>query len=153
MIVANPNAGLARKRSQRVGLCLFLALAAWITIRYFHGLRNLGDIDSAIFTLRTTVDAENRFAERHADEGYTCKLTDLGSNEMLRLLAQTGQRNGYAFQIICSTDAKLGPRKTYQVTADPLHSKLPAYCVDQSGIVRYDEEGSSSRCLRSGSPL
>lgn len=110
----------------------------------------LGFVDSAIGTLRTGVAEESHFAEAHPDLGDTCAISDLDSDDMLRKLAQSGQRNGYAFELNCPARDRSRPRRIFQVTARPLHSDMPAYCTDQSGILRYDEGGLPAKCLQSG---
>lgn len=134
-------------------ICLVLIVSAWIVIPHFWRLMLLGDVDSAISTLRILVDEESHFAESHPDLGYTCAISDFGSSKMLRDLAKSGRRNGYAFELNCPEGNRTGPRLAFQVTARPLHSELSAYCSDQSGILRYDEQGSTAKCLQSGTPL
>jgi hypothetical protein len=131
-------------------ICLIVALLCWIIIPRFWHLLLLGDIDSAIGTMRTLVDAESNYAEVHPGVGYTCTIADLDSVEMLRKLAKSGQRNGYAFELSCPASEGTRPRRTFQVTARPLHADLPAYCSDQSGVLRYDEQGSTAKCLQNG---
>lgn len=140
-----------KSRTARVAvISLVVAVSCWIIIPHFWHLFLLGDIDSAIVTMRTLVDAETHFAEAYPDVGYTCTISDLDSYEMLRKLAKNGQRNGYAFELACPAGEGTGPRRTFQVTARPLHAELPAYCSDQSGVLRYDEQGSTAKCLQSG---
>src|ERR1700680_896979 len=120
-----------------------VAISGWIIIPYFRGLRNLGYVDSAIFTLRTLVAAESHFAEAHPSFGYACAISDLASsdldsNRMLKELAKSEQRNGYSFELICSVGTRTGARRAFQVTVRPLHADMPAYCTDQSGVVRAD---------------
>jgi hypothetical protein len=151
----------SKKKSRTATVAIVFAMVAvsvWIMIPYLRGLRNLGYVDSAIGTLRTLVAEESRFAEAHHDLGYTCAISDLDSsdldsNRMLKALAKSGQRNGYAFELICSVGNTTGARRAFQVTARPLHADMPAYCTDQSGVVRADYGGSPSKCLLSGTPL
>jgi hypothetical protein len=134
-------------------VCAVVAASCWITIPSLWGLIKLGYVDSAIGTLRTLVDEEAHFAEAHPDLGYTCTISDLASSEMLKELAKSGRRNVYAFELICPARDTTGARRKFQVTSRPLHADMPAYCSDQSGVVRADYGGSPAKCLQSGTTL
>jgi len=141
------------RNAKIVIICLVLVMSGWIIIPHFWHLFLLGDVDSAIYTIRTLVAAESRFAEAHPQLGYTCAVSDLDSSATLRELAKSGRRNGYAFELHCPTEDRPGPRLAFQVTARPLYSELSAYCSDQSGVLRYDEQGSTAKCLQGGTPF
>jgi len=144
------------KRSRTVTaaiICVVAAVAGWIIFSFFRRSMMLGYVDSAIGTLRTLVDEESRFSEAHPGVGYTCAISDLGSNEILRKLARSEKRNGYVFELSCPARDKVGPQRAFQVTARPLRKDMPAYCSDQSGVLRYDVSGSPAKCLQSGVPL
>ena len=113
----------------------------------------LAYVDSAIGMMRTVVTAEKRFAEMHPNRGYACAFSDLASTEPSLELSGRSQRNGYAFELICPSRNGGDANEHFQVTARPLEKDLPAYCSDQSGIVRYDEGGSPAGCLLNGSTL
>jgi hypothetical protein len=134
-------------------ICVVLGTSVWITIRYIWPLAKLGYVDSAIGTLRTLVTAEEVFAKKHPARGYSCAFSDLDSDAMLRALAKSGNRNGYAFDLVCPAKDRDGIQRAYKVTARPLHTNMPAYCSDQSGVLRYDEKGSPSDCLQNGIPF
>jgi hypothetical protein len=129
--------------------CVVLLFIGWISIRYFMGLRGLGYEDSAIVKMRTIVNKESEFGKVHPDIGYTCKLFDVAPD----LIIPNGQRNGYAFELINCQDRGNGPNKGYTLTARPLHSDMPAFCANESGILKADYEGSVATCLRNGAPL
>jgi len=130
-------------------LCLALIFVPWITIRIYQQGRRIGAINSAVVTMRSLSSAETKFAEAHPEVGYTCVLSQLPPDEFVKNLNNRGERSDYAFSINgCETNGlKHG---TYQITARPLISRLPAYCSDQSGILRMDESGSVSKCLQAG---
>ncbi len=149
------NTGQSGRRRTRTLVLIFvlLGVSALITIYYLWPLLKLGYVDSAIITLRTVVAAEKEFAMAHPDRGYACALPDLDTDEMLRGLARSQQRNGYEFELNCPAKKANGVELGFRITARPLHGKMPAYCSDQSGVLKYDEGGSPERCLQSGVPL
>jgi hypothetical protein len=132
---------------------LVVGVCTWITIHYLHPAIRLAYVDSAISTLRMVNSAEKHFAQTHPDRGYACAFTDFPANELPAGIATSGQRNGYAFELICPRGNGDAPRRSFQITAHPLEKDLSAYCSDQSGIVKYDEGGSTARCLLSGTGL
>ena len=108
----------------------------------------LGYVDSAIMRLREVGAAEAEFAKAHPDFGYTCTISQLPQTESLARLANGGIDNGYAFAIVgCQTSAPQKPNAIYHVIARPLHSGMPAFCSNTSGVMKYDESGSVERCL------
>lgn len=132
---------------------LVLGACVWITIYYLQPAMRLGYVDSAIGTLRMVSSAEKHFAQTHPERGYACAFADLAANELPSGIAASGQRNGYTFELICPDGNGDVLRRTFQITARPLEKDMSAYCSDQSGIVRYDEGGSTARCLLSGTGL
>jgi hypothetical protein len=130
-----------------------LALIVACSIFLSRAMR-LGYIDSAIGSMRTLVAAEEKYADAHPETGYTCSMSALPSDEF-KIIEQlrNGTRDKYAFEIVgCqAVDAKR-PNAKYQLTARPLLKGMPAYCSDQSGVVKYDESGSIEKCLESGVP-
>jgi hypothetical protein len=122
----------------------------WLVYSHFMGLRGLGYVDSAIVTMRTLVADENEFARSRPTLGYTCKLTDITPDPILA----EAHKNEYVFEISdCLPQEKRGPNRSYQVTARPSHPDRPAFCSDQSEILRADYQGSVLNCLKSGVPL
>jgi hypothetical protein len=68
--------------------------------------------------------------------------------------AEHGRRNEYDFEISgCRVGNAQSRNDKYQLTAHPLASHLPAYCADQSGILKYEESGSTEKCLENGVPI
>jgi hypothetical protein len=132
-----------------VGLCTIFSV--WLVAWYLNGSLKLAYKDSAIGILRTVVRDENTFAVAHPTSGYTCELSDLTTH---RAATTNGQENGYVFQISgCRIATDASPNTSYNVTARPQGSGMPAFCTDQSGIVRADYGGDIVNCLRSGVPL
>ena len=113
----------------------------------------LGFVDSAIGQVRAISEAETQFAKAHPELGYTCALFQLPrTEEITRLLAKNRIDNGYEFEIVGCREASKKPNSTYYVTARPLHSGLPAFCSDPSGILMFDEGGSIEKCLTKRNP-
>lgn len=130
-----------------------LAACVLILVRA-RGLMMLGYVDSAIGRVRAVTTAETQFTKTHPEVGYTCTLSQLPHDEQIARLVKDGKDNGYVFGIIgCQLTEPKKPNSIYQVTARPLHSGLPAFCSDQSGIIRSDEGGSIEKCLTSGVPF
>lgn len=100
--------------------------------------------------MRTLAANENKFAEVHPAIGFTCKLADIAGDSKIA----SGRNNGYMFEIR-DCEATVGNRSnaTYHLTASPLLPGMPAFCSDQSGILKADYDGSAIQCLRSGQPL
>lgn len=131
----------------------YLGLAVFVTT-YLQGLLGLGYVDSAIGSMRTLVAAEEMFAKAHPNLGYTCTISELPPDPVIASPAKNGQRNGYSFEITgCGDSSGQRPDPGYTLTARPLHKGLPAFCTDQSGVLRSDENGSVEKCLKSGVPL
>lgn len=125
-------------------------VVGWFVVRYFVRLRALGYVDSAIGTMRTLASDENKFAETHPSMGYTCGLADLTTDPAIA----RGRKNEYVFEISgCRATAGSRPNTSYQMTARPLRPEMPAFCSDQSGILKADYDGSAVNCLKSGQPL
>jgi hypothetical protein len=131
----------------------YLGLAVSVTT-VFQGFLSLGRLDSAILSMRTLVAAEAKFAKAHPSLGYTCVLSELPPDPFIASPARNGQRNGYLFEITgCGGNSSQEPNPGYTLTARPLHKGIPAFCTDQSGILRSDENGSVEKCLKNGAPL
>jgi hypothetical protein len=76
------------------------------------------------------------------------------SDELIARLVKNPNENGYTFEIVgCPALDGQQPNLTYHVIARPLHSGLPAFCSDSSGVVMSDETGSVERCMAHGVPL
>jgi hypothetical protein len=132
-----------------------LAVVGYFGFRMMWGLMMLGYVDSAILRMRVLNTVETQFAKEHPALGYTCKLSELpATGEIRRLLAKSSIDNGYAFEITgCHAPEAQKPNFGYYTTARPVHSGQPAFCSDQSGVVKADYSGSIERCLSNGVPL
>lgn len=136
--------------------CLGLIALWWITTK-LRAAQASGYVDSAIISVRAIVADEAEFATAHLDIGYTCSLSQLtarsstSTDELIAGLVKDARRNGYAFEISgCqATDGKK-PNLTYYVIARPLRRDMPVFCSDQSGILKFDDTGSITKCLQNG---
>jgi hypothetical protein len=136
------------------GAILVLIPLAWIGFTRIHNLMMLGYIDSAIARIRSVNSAEKAYAEAHPGIGYACILSQLPHDGQVQRLLKGGTDNGYASALVgCEPPTAKKTNRFFRVTAHPLHSELPAFCSDQSGIVSSDEGGSVEKCLVSGIPL
>ena len=134
-------------------IAIGFACGVCIWIYYLRPLMRLGYVDSAIGTLRMVYTAEKQFALARPERGYACAFADFDANELPPGIATSGKRNGYVFDLSCPGGAGYAARRGFQITARPLDKNMPAYCSDQSGIVRYDEGGSTTQCLLRGTGL
>jgi len=127
-----------------------VAVLCWFGVKYLVGMRNLGYEDSAIGTMRTLIQNENNFAQSHPNIGYSCKLRDITDNQSI----VNGSWNGFVFELNRCMPAKgRNATATYLLTARPLHSEAPAFCADESGILKVDNNASVANCLKDGDPI
>jgi len=141
----------ATKRAALFVAILGIGFLAWMAFGRVRSLMMLGYVDSAIGRVRGVVAAEEQFARTHPEVGYTCSLPQLPRDDQIARLAKDGTDNGYAFNLGgCQPPTAKTPNLTYYVIAHPLHSRLPAFCSDQSGVVRLDEAGSGQECMTKG---
>lgn len=121
---------------------------------FLSQLMRLGDVDSAVVSTRALGAAETKYAKAHPETGYTCSLTVLPSDELTADLMRKSTRNKYTFEIGgCHFGDGHNPNAQYRVTARPLLMGMPAFCSDQSGVLKYDDSGSTEKCLTSGVPF
>jgi hypothetical protein len=133
-----------RRKLARSVATLCLIAAGGILLNFEWGLYRLGQLDSAIGTLRNLANAEATFAEAHAKRGYTCTLPDLAADAWstskdMSSLAQTRKRQGYSFDIGGCQISSDGPNFTYRIVARPIRRGGEIVCIDQSGALQYEE--------------
>ena len=106
---------------------------------------------SAIAAVKNMVAAEKAFKEGNPQVGYTCSLNDLGSSVSAQAqvtdAAWGGDAKGkYRYSLSgCRGEVV----STFKVVAVPLNSRegLRAFCSDESGEVRFADDGHGSTCL------
>ena len=114
---------------------------------------------AAVGALRTFNALENQYAAAHADRGFACEFRLLQKTEQrggvaARNLTEalSGKSCGYNFAFIgCAADGD-GIVAHYQVAAVPVKpgvTGLRAFCTDQTSVLFYDDEASTSQCLAS----
>ena len=144
----------AKKRLLVIVTILGVGACIWIASKRVQSLLMLGYVDSAIGRVRTVVAAEDEFARLHPEVGFTCMLSELPRDEQIGRLVKDGTDNGYAFTLAgCRAIEPGKPISKYYITARPLHSRLPAFCSDQSGILKSDPSGSIEKCVQDGAQL
>jgi hypothetical protein len=143
------------RRIALFAVIVVLAVIGYFGFRMMWGLMMLGYVDSTIVRMRVLYAAESQFSKEHPARGYTCELSELPqSSEIRRLVAKNSIDNGYTFEIVgCHASVAQTPNLAYYITARPLHTGQPAFCSDQSGILRADYGGSVERCHSNGVPL
>jgi Domain of unknown function (DUF4190) len=109
---------------------------------------------SAVRSLNT---AEIAYAQGHREAGYTCSLSELKAAWGLNNELARGQQNGYIFEVKGCTAAKAnGPIAKYQVVAYPAATNkagTPAFCSNESDVIKVARNGSPQDCLRVGVDL
>jgi len=131
------------------GVCVL----AWISWKGLRPFVMLGYVDTAIGRVRTVVAAEAEFAKANPTIGYACMLSQLSDDDQVLRRIKNGKDNGYAFEIECNPSPAGEPQRAYRVIARPFHAGLPAFCSDQSGILRIDQDGSVEKCVGRASSM
>lgn len=113
--------------------------------------------NSVVAAVRTLNTAEIAFAQAHRESGYTCSISDLSSTWGISGELTHGKKNGYVFELRGCTAAKAnGPMVKYQLVAYPElanKSGTPAFCSNESDVIKVARSGSAQECLRSGVDL
>jgi len=101
--------------------------------------------------------AENVYAQKHPDQGFTCGINDLinvgkgiDNGQIYKFMDPDfahGTYNGYRFNLI---GCQGKPAKSFQVTAEPLNGTGKAYCIDDRRNLRASDDGRASTCLNQG---
>ena len=119
-------------------------------------LTSVGE-NSVVSSLRTLNMAEISYSQAHKDSGYTCSLTELSSSWGLSDELTHGRKHGYVFELRgCKAGKGMRPISKYQLIARPGDESqrgFPAFCSDESYVIRIARNGSVDDCVRSGSDL
>jgi hypothetical protein len=112
---------------------------------------------SPMRAVRRIALAENLYAQRHPEIGYTCVIANLinigkgldefGPYSFLEPEFAAGVYNGYSF-VIKGCEGK--PAKTFQVVAEPVSGTGKAYCSDDRHNLRSADDGRGASCLAAG---
>jgi hypothetical protein len=148
---------LAKRSILVVILVFFILVVVWprslSTPRIFLNQRR------AIQSIEDVSLAEGKYAARHSETGYTCKLSDLGEQDsevglVDRVLA-SGTKAGYHFEIQCPQRESQNVSH-YAIIATPVNPGTTgkyALCTDQNGQIWYSENGLVSDCLAMHKPV
>jgi hypothetical protein len=113
--------------------------------------------NSVVSSVRTINTAEIAYSQAHRDKGYTCSLPDLSEAWGISADLARGRTNGYVFELKDCTAAKEdGPIKKYQLVAypaAPVKPGSPAFCSNESDVIRVSKNGSAQDCLLAGVEL
>jgi hypothetical protein len=113
--------------------------------------------NSAVSAVRSLNMAEIAYAQQHHEAGFTCSLPDLKIAWGIGDDLAHGRRNGYIFELRnCAPGKADGPITKYQLVAYPvMAAKIPnpAYCSDQTDVIRFAKTGSAQDCLKNGADL
>jgi hypothetical protein len=119
---------------------------------------------SAVHSVRQIHTAEVTHYLANPGYGYTCALSDLAGNERPSSIAKarliddslaSGTKSGYQFVVQNCVHSEQGEGK-YQIVAYPVtrnQTGVKAFCSDESGVIRFDANGSTDDCLTNGEPL
>jgi hypothetical protein len=117
--------------------------------------RIVSDANPVVSAVRTLNTAEIAYGQAHKSLGYTCSLSDLKGSWGIGNLSQ-GQTDGYIFELKdCKASNGIGPVVMYRLVAYPATKKpgAPAYCSDESDVIRISRNGSANDCLKTGTDL
>jgi hypothetical protein len=98
--------------------------------------------------------AEDVYARRHPDQGYTCGIGNLVNvgrgmedGEVYHFMDPEfarGVYNGYRFQL---SGCEGKPVRSFQVVAEPVNGRGKAYCSDDRHNLRMADDGKAASCL------
>jgi type IV pilus assembly protein PilA len=135
----------------------FILIIAAIAIPNLLRARMAANEASAVAVVRTLVVAEVGYSSMHPDAGYTCTLADLAGAGLIDAKLASGQKAGYAFELTgCTASADSVANVKYRVVAYPMvrnQTGRRAFCADESGVVKADENGLPQDCVENGSTL
>ncbi len=142
-----------------VTLIPILIIAA-IAIPNLLRARIVANEASAVSSLHTVVLAQKSYANTYPEVGFSCDLRSLGGRGgsdagagLIDDLLARGQKSGYRFEI---SNCAGSPHGSYNLLAYPVVPNTTggrAFCADESGVIKVDDEGSAKNCITSGVPL
>jgi hypothetical protein len=113
--------------------------------------------NSVVASVRSLNTAEIAYEQAHRDSGYTCSLSDLAGIWGISGDLASGRKNGYRYELRgCTTAKTKGPIVKYQLVAYPEVAKkagTPAFCSNESDVIKLARSGSALECLRAGVDL
>jgi len=121
-----------------------------------------GSDEQVLAAMRTIIAAETTYAGTYRNVGYTCSLSSLDGfgggepNERQAMLINSGLASGKRFgYVFIATQCSGAPAITFQLTAAPNGNTFGrrAFCSDQTGTIRFSQDGNPATCLANGAPL
>ena len=113
--------------------------------------------NSVVALVRSLNTAEIAYSQAHRDSGYTCSLSDLSGAWGIHDDLASGRKNGYRYELRgCAAAKANGPMVKYQLVAYPEVAKksgTPAFCSNESDVIKLSRSGSAQECLRTGIDL
>lgn len=112
--------------------------------------------------MRTILTAENTYAARYPNVGFTCSLSSLdgfGSgepNEHQAMLINSGLAGGKRYGFVFTLSECRGtPATAFRLTAAPNGNVFgrKAFCSDQTGKIQSSDGGNAAACVASGTPV
>ena len=112
---------------------------------------------SAFRAVRLVTLAEDQYAQKYPEAGYTCSMADLinigrglDNGEPYTFMDpefRNGVYNGYRFSL---TGCQGKPAKSFRIAAEPVTGHGIAYCSDDQHTLRSAEDGRASTCQEQG---
>ncbi len=136
------------RRSFLVGLIVLTSMVILVGFLPLSTPRTFLNQRRATMSIRAVSLAERDYSAKHPHNGYTCNLSELGEQGLVRLVA-SGTWSGYHFAMQCLQEPDQ-PVTSYTITAVPVSPGITgqyALCADQSGQVWYSKHGVVSDCL------
>ena len=137
---------------------LLLAMAPTLDV----DMRQRANEASSIGEIDTIIKLQRSYAASHPASGYSCELSRLRSTPAAseydpESFLDKGERLGYRYALVCRAEPD-GRVLHFSVTAVPIKPKetryrYRAFCADDSGVIRYDADGSGDTCLANGTAL
>jgi len=110
-------------------------------------------------SMRTILTGEITYANIYPTVGFTCSLSSLDGfgggqpNEHQAMLINSGLASGKRYGFVFSLSGCGGPpASSFHLAAAPSGNTFgrKAFCADQSGVIRFAEDGNPATCLASG---
>jgi len=117
---------------------------------------------AVIAAIRTILAAETTYSSTYRSIGFTCTLSDLDGfggaerNEHQAMLIRSGLASGKRYGYVFTLSGCAGvPAASFHLSATPYGESYPrpAFCADQSGIIRSAADGNPTTCEATGIPV
>lgn len=139
-----------------IGGIPFILIIAAIAIPNLLRARIAANESSAVNTLRAINTAEIAYQAQSQKGEFTCDLSALRAAGLEKEVVVSGHKNGYNFVLQRCVAGQTGTLPRYQVVANPVtpnQSGVRAFCSDESGVIKANQNGSPETCLTNGAPI